>query len=87
MTNHRCQPGQFAVVTRCDNKRRLGLVVRIVKRHDTPEFDWVVELGVPITGFGAHARTRSSYRQAVAFDWNLTPLEKTVVSIEEVAHA
>jgi hypothetical protein len=70
----------------------IGMVVRIVGRHATPEFDWDVELlGKPVRGYAAGTGTVGVFRFAAVYDWNLSPLEESARSCRAdelaIAHA
>lgn len=80
----RCKPGDVAIVSRCNNRSRIGVVVRVVSRHESGDFDWVVELlGGPIRGRGIRSGKVKAHRRAAAFDWNLTPLADQASSDRE----
>lgn len=71
----RCKPGDVAIVSRCKNRSRIGVLVRVIGPHESDDFDWVVELlGGPIKGRGIRSDKVVAHRRAAAFDWNLTPL-------------
>lgn len=72
---HVYSPREVAIISRCENRSRIGLLVRIIGRHETPEFDWDVELlGSPITGRAIDSGRVGIFRQAAVFGWNLSPL-------------
>jgi hypothetical protein len=71
----RCRPGDLAIVSRCQNESRIGMLVRVVGPHSTADYDWDVELlSGPIRGRGIRTGRVGEYRTAAVFDWNLTPL-------------
>lgn len=71
----RCKPGDVAIVSRCLNRSRIGMLVRIIGPHGSDDFDWDVEiLGGPIRGRGIRSGCVGTHRKAAVFDWNLTPL-------------
>ena len=71
----RCKPGDVAIVSRCLNRSRIGVLVRVIGPHDTKDFDWDVELlGGPIRGRGIRSGRVGTHHRAALFDWNLTPL-------------
>ena len=71
----RCKPGDVAIVSRCLNRSRIGMLVRVIGPHGTKDFDWDVELlGGPVKGRGVRSGQVGSHRRAALFDWNLTPL-------------
>lgn len=76
------RPGRMAIISRCNNTAHIGLVVRVLARHESPEFDWDVELlGKPVMGYATDARTVGVFKYAAVFEWNLSPLE------EETGHS
>ena len=71
----RCKPGDVAIVSRCRNRSRIGILVRVIAPHGSGDFDWDVEiLGGPIRGRGIRSGQVGTHRKAAVFDWNLTPL-------------
>lgn len=71
----RCKPGDRAIISRCGNKAYVGLLVRIVAPHETPDFDWLVQfLGKPVSGHEIYTRLPGAFTHAPVYDWNLTPL-------------
>ena len=81
----RCKPGDVAIVSRCRNRSRIGVLVRVIGPHSSEDFDWDVELlGGPIKGRGIRSGQIGTYRKAAVFDWNLTPLAGQEHSDREV---
>ncbi len=75
----RCKPGDRAIISRCGNDSYIGLVVRIVAPHETPDFDWLVKfLGEPVSGHELYTRKPGIFTHAPVYDWNLTPLPDAV---------
>lgn len=75
MSEGRINPGDLAVISRCANKAHIGLVVRVMGVHETPEYDWDVELlGMPVKGYAAGHDRVGVFRCAAVFDWNLSRL-------------
>ncbi|WP_195904358.1 hypothetical protein [Burkholderia cenocepacia] len=71
----RCKPGDRAIISRCGNTAYIGLLVRVISRHQTPDFDWIVEfLGAPVAGHELYTRLPGTFAFAPVFDWNLTRL-------------
>lgn len=88
----RINPGDLAVISRCANKAHIGLLVRVMGVHGTPEYDWDVELlGMPVKGYAARHDRVGVFRCAAVFDWNLSRLAESVHSSQadrrELAHA
>ncbi len=88
----RINPGDLAVISRCANKAHIGLVVRVMGAHETPEYDWDVELlGMPVKGYAARHDRVGVFRCAAVFDWNLSRLAESAHSSRadrrELAHA
>lgn len=68
--------GGMAIVSRCKNPDHIGTIVRVIGRHETPDYDWDVELlGAPIRGYAARTGSVGVFKYAAVFDWNLSPLE------------
>lgn len=71
----RCRPGDLAIISRCNNPSRLGLLVQIIGPHKTGEFDWDVNLlGGAVKGRAIRSGRVGTFRRAAVFDWNLSPL-------------
>lgn len=92
MGEGRINPGDLAVISRCANKAHIGLLVRVMGVHGTPEYDWDVELlGMPVKGYAARHDRVGVFRCAAVFDWNLSRLAESVHSSQadrrELAHA
>lgn len=91
MRKLRCRVGDLAIVTKCPVPERIGLFVRVVSASPTAEHAWCVEfIGAPVTGVTVHGGEVRECRQAVAHDWNLTPIRgesaSLLVDSREVAH-
>ncbi len=68
----RINPGDLAVIARCANEAHIGLMVRVMGPHATPDYDWDVELlGMPVEGYAAGHDRVGVFRCAAVFDWNL----------------
>jgi hypothetical protein len=75
--------GEMAIVSRCMNPDHIGMIVRVIGRHETPDFDWDVELlGAPVRGYSARTGDVGVFRYAAVFDWNLSPLEGSAHSCQ-----
>lgn len=84
----RFEPGDKAIVSRCKNRSRVGLVVAVIGPHEGGDFDWDVEiLGMPVKGRAIHSGRVGKYRRAAVFDWNLTPLRGLGHSSQEAHRA
>lgn len=71
----RFKPGDLAMITRCANEAHIGLLVRVMGPHATPEYDWDVELlGMPVRGYAAGHDRVGVFRCAAVFEWNLSRL-------------
>jgi hypothetical protein len=82
------RPGDYAMISRCDNKAHLGRLVRVISPHEDESFDWDVELlGMPIRGYGTNSRKVGHFRYAAVYQWNLTRLEGLEHSDREVSAA
>ncbi len=83
-TGLRCKPGDRAIITRCGNRSYIGLLVRVVARHETPEFDWIVSfLGDPVFGRELYTRRPGLFTHAPVYDWNLTPFSGSVSECQQ----
>lgn len=81
MRNHTFKPGDLAIVFRCGNTRYIGMVVKIIERHENPEFDWnVAFLSGPVYGKGVRTAHRGFYSRAAVCNWNLMPLGELVLA-------
>lgn len=79
------KPGDLAVISRCANEAHVGLMVRVMGPHPTPEFDWDVELlGRPVKGYAAGHDRVGVFRCAAVFEWNLSRLAASARSDREV---
>ncbi len=92
MGGGRINPGDLAVISRCANTAHLGLLVRVMGPHATPDYDWDVELlGMPVEGYAAGHDRVGIFRCAAVFDWNLSRLAESARSNRairrELAHA
>lgn len=85
MAKLRCKPGDIAIISRCGNKRYIGLLVRVECRCSSLEFDWIVEfLSGAVPGHEIGTNAPGYFTHAPVWDWNLTPLaDAETESVEE----
>ncbi|WP_186188070.1 hypothetical protein [Burkholderia gladioli] len=75
MADLRCKIGDLAIVTKCDARSRIGMLVEVASARPTPDYDWRVRiLGGPVTGRGVHCQRFGEFTHAAVHDWNLTPI-------------
>ncbi|AYQ37634.1 hypothetical protein BLA9940_05941 [Burkholderia aenigmatica] len=91
MAKLRCRPGDLAIISRCGNKRYIGLLVRVDRRCTALDFDWIVEfLGGAVPGHEIGTGAPGDFTHAPVWDWNLTPLaevEPESIEEQEASHA
>ncbi|HDR9802414.1 TPA: hypothetical protein QDC55_003288 [Burkholderia cenocepacia] len=91
MANFQCKPGDIAIISRCGNKRYIGLLVRVERHCSALEFDWIVEfLGGAVPGHEIGTNAPGYFTHAPVWDWNLTLLadaETEPVEEQEAGHA
>ncbi|KGV82091.1 hypothetical protein X887_2165 [Burkholderia pseudomallei MSHR4375] len=75
MAELRCKIGDLAIVTQCDARARIGMLVEVASARPTPDHDWHVRiLGGPVTGRSVYDRRFGEFTHAAVHDWNLTPI-------------
>lgn len=102
MADLRCKIGDLAIVTKCDARSRIGMLVQVASARPTPDHDWRVRvLGGPATGCSVFDGRFGEFVHAAVHDWNLTPIRgeadldvrcmvdvrQFLTSILEVGHA
>ncbi|AJX79311.1 hypothetical protein [Burkholderia pseudomallei] len=75
MADLRCKIGDLAIVTKCDARTRIGMLVEIASARPTSDHDWRVRvLGGPVTGRSVFDGRSGEFTHAAVHDWNLTPI-------------
>ncbi|EMD9439659.1 hypothetical protein VXE32_003679 [Burkholderia cepacia] len=75
MADLRCKIGDLAIVTQCDARSRIGMLVEVASAQPTPDHDWRVRiLGGPVSGRSVCGRRSGDFTHAAVYDWNLTPI-------------
>ncbi|MBU9161487.1 hypothetical protein [Burkholderia multivorans] len=75
MADLRCKIGDLAIVTQCDARSRIGMLVEVASARPTPDHDWRVRiLGGPVSGRGVYGLRSGEFTHAAVQDWNLTPI-------------
>lgn len=86
MANLRCKIGDLAIVTKCEARARIGMLVEVVSARPTPDHDWRVRmLGGPVTGRSVYGQRFGDFTHAAVYDWNLTPIRDEAGFDDEVA--
>ncbi|MBR8164426.1 hypothetical protein KDW98_24985 [Burkholderia vietnamiensis] len=79
MADLRCKIGDLAIVTKCDARSRIGMLVQVASARPTPAHDWRVRvLGGPVTGRSVYDGRSGEFAHAAVHDWNLTPIRGEV---------
>ena len=75
MAELRCKIGDLAIVTKCDARSRICMLVEVASARPTPDHDWRVRiLGGPVAGRSVYGRRSGDFTHAAVHDWNLTPI-------------
>lgn len=75
MAELRCKIGDLAIVTKCDARSRIGMLVEVASAQPTPDHDWRVRiLSGPVSGRSVYGHRCGKFTDAAVHDWNLTPI-------------
>ncbi|NVE22364.1 hypothetical protein [Burkholderia glumae] len=75
MREMKCKPGDLAIVTKCGQPDRIGLIETVLGAAGDGKHDWLTELqGNGIHALDVHTRTFHMCTESLMYDWNLTPI-------------